>query len=514
MNLTHLPLFVGLCVTAVVLQIRQWSSDNIEPANQYAFKSFQNKFLIVYLLAMFADWLQGPYVYALYAEYGFSIADIGTLFVAGFGCSGIMGCFIGSLADVMGRKLTCFLFCVIYGLSCVTKHFNDYWILMFGRLLGGCATSILFSVFDAWMVHEHHAKRFDANWLGQTFTRATFGNGLVAIVAGLAASFAAESFGKVAPFDASLLTLACCALVIMVTWGENYGTASAPNRTRAISAEEEEETEEFSISGPSDSATVPAAQGQVSIVGAISDSVGVMYNDSTVLWCGLVQSLFEGSMYTFVFVWTPALPSEINHGMIFASFMVAVMIGSAVFSELRRRRLSLPCILTGMCLVSALALFAAGLYTDPNYRIAAFVIFEIMCGVYFPAYYSLRADIVPDKGRATILNLYRVPMNAIVVVMCIKIDVWSLQFVFTICFAMVTAAAMLAYAIELRLAAKDKGAGGEDASSLRAKNIAMEEENSKGATEQCAILRAASEDRGGLIESGSAHSTGTVLPPV
>ncbi len=36
---------------------------------------------------MFSDWLQGPYVYALYDYYGFEEEDIALLFVAGFGSS-------------------------------------------------------------------------------------------------------------------------------------------------------------------------------------------------------------------------------------------------------------------------------------------------------------------------------------------------------------------------------------------------------------------------------------------
>lgn len=38
-----------------------------------------------------------------------------------------------------------------------------------------------------------------------------------------------------------------------------------------------------------------------------------------------MQSLFEGSMYTFVFLWTPALSptgEHLPHGMIFSCFMV------------------------------------------------------------------------------------------------------------------------------------------------------------------------------------------------
>lgn len=45
------------------------------------------------------DWLQGPYVYALYAAYGFSKRDIGRLFIAGFGSSMVFGTVVGSLGD-------------------------------------------------------------------------------------------------------------------------------------------------------------------------------------------------------------------------------------------------------------------------------------------------------------------------------------------------------------------------------------------------------------------------------
>ena len=45
--------------------------------------------------------------------------------------------------------------------------------------------------------------------------------------------------------------------------------------------------------------------------------------------------MFEGSMYTFVFMWGPVLEKgaseEIPFGVIFAAFMVCIMIGSIGF---------------------------------------------------------------------------------------------------------------------------------------------------------------------------------------
>ena len=45
------------------------------------------------------DWLQGPYVYALYESYKMEKHDIEVLFVAGFGSSMVFGTVVGSVAD-------------------------------------------------------------------------------------------------------------------------------------------------------------------------------------------------------------------------------------------------------------------------------------------------------------------------------------------------------------------------------------------------------------------------------
>ena len=37
---------------------------------------FQKTYLAVYVCAFFADWLKGPYVYALYQSYGYSESQI------------------------------------------------------------------------------------------------------------------------------------------------------------------------------------------------------------------------------------------------------------------------------------------------------------------------------------------------------------------------------------------------------------------------------------------------------
>ena len=43
------------------------------------FLKFQRLFFAPYLLALFADWLQGPYVYRLYSQYGYAPKEIALL---------------------------------------------------------------------------------------------------------------------------------------------------------------------------------------------------------------------------------------------------------------------------------------------------------------------------------------------------------------------------------------------------------------------------------------------------
>ena len=84
----------------------------------------------------------------------------------------LFGTVAGSLADTLGRKRGALAYVVVYAASCATKHWRSYNVLMVGRVLGGVATSLLFSVFDAWLVAEHTARGFEPAWLSSTFANA------------------------------------------------------------------------------------------------------------------------------------------------------------------------------------------------------------------------------------------------------------------------------------------------------------------------------------------------------
>mmetsp|Transcript_27704 Transcript_27704/g.59173 ORF Transcript_27704/g.59173 Transcript_27704/m.59173 type:complete len:497 (+) Transcript_27704:210-1700(+) len=368
------------------------------------------KYLAVYLLAAFSDWLQGPYVYALYDAYGYSQHDIAVLFVAGFGSSMVFGSFIGGMADQGGRRRFVILFSIIYASSCMTKHFKSFSILMLGRLLGGIATSLLFSVFEAWLIGAH-ANANVMSHLGKSFSMAQYGNSIVAILAGQIANKAASYAefkptsedsgfylgGYLGPFDISLISLIICGSLASSLWEENKGESSNDDDSKP---------------------------GESSATGALKGAFAATIRSPDIYTCGIISSLFEGSMYIFVFMWTPALTAlakeemgdafeGLPFGVIFSTFMVCCMAGSSIFSIAMEKMKpeQLAVIVFGVASCAFLMVVFSGSATS---TFLAMNLFEMCVGMYFPSMGTMKGMIVPEDKRAAIYNLFRIPLNFIV----------------------------------------------------------------------------------------------------
>ena len=377
---------------------------------------------------MASDWLQGPYVYALYRQYQFSPLEIGQLFVAGFSSSMVMGTFVGALADKVGRKKMALCFCAVYAASCATKLVNSFAVLMAGRLLAGVATSLLFSVFEAWLVSEHRARRFPESSLARLFALATTANALTAISSGLAASLVARLAGFVAPFLLAMAVLALAALLIARTWTENFGDAS-----------------------------LDLAAG---FRGALEAC-----RDPRVWLLGSVTALFEAAMYAFVFLWSPlmiagvaadSIRDEIPFGLVFACFMVAIMIGSSLFSLALSRGFSPHACLRAALFLAASSLSAPLWTSDWRLLLSAFLLFELSCGLYFPASGTLRGRVIPERSRSAVMNLFRLPLNALVVAVLLNIENMSTPSTFAMLVAWLLLA-LVAQQVLLAIAAHDAG---------------------------------------------------------
>jgi len=302
---------------------------------------------------------------------------------------------------------------------------------MVGRLLGGISTSLLFSVFDSWLVSESQRQGFDRQQLGNTFSLAYFGSSVAAIVAGqfgeIAASFSPLTRiggpspsgqveaglyygGYVTPFDLANMVLVLCMLYIASRWSENYGQ---------------------SVGG-----------GGANFRTALSTII----ENRKVLLCGLIASSFESSMFIFVFNWTPCLMEADQpvppFGHIFTGFMIFCLLGTRVYAYLVGA-LSVEQIGLLIIAVSAACHLSVFLFQSVMIRFTAFLVFEACVGLYFPMIGTLKGEIVPEDSRSTIYNIYRLPLN-VIVLLPLKLN-FSISTTFKVTTAILANAAVCAY---------------------------------------------------------------------
>ena len=165
--------------------------------------------------------------------------------------------------------------------------------------------------------------------------------------------------------------------------------------------------------------------------------------DPVLLVLGLTQTIFEGSMYLFVFIWVPTLqesslnPSSLPLGYIFSAFMVSMMLGSLVYtfttahwfrpdptltlqkhtrsssvsslSPQGNSTLMLHAQLSALVCAAAAVTFSACVSVGKgkseqgeHLKFWAFCLFEACVGMYYPVQGMLRGSLIANEHRATV----------------------------------------------------------------------------------------------------------------
>lgn len=124
-------------------------------------------------------------------------------------------------------------------------------------------------------------------------------------------------------------------------------------------------------------------------------------------------------LQVFVFMWTPALTSgdgedaELPFGLIFSTFMVCCMAGSSIYSilsdKMKGEQLGVLCFA-----VASVSMALVAVSPSNSLKFLAMNVFEMTVGMYWPIMGTMKGSIVPESMRAAIYNLYRIPLNFIV----------------------------------------------------------------------------------------------------
>lgn len=406
MNLVALAATTALIKISAKLQAKDNESSD-ETSKPDSIKSLQVRFLTVFWLLRCADWLQGPYFYEVYSSKVFngvpaSLAIVSRLFLTGFASTALFGPLVGRASDKRGRKRGTLAFAFLYSLGAASTKSGLLWILLLGRLCSGIGTSLLFSAPEAWLVGEATKLEGGGKYLGETFGMAYAGDSIVAILAGQLAGAAAGVRGPSGPFELSIAFLATGGVLAALLWKENKATQD----TESNGTEQKDPT--------------------------IRDALAVVNADPKIMLVGAVQSLFEAAMYIFVLQWPPAISAAVAnafsgsttpYGTVFSCFMASCLLGSTLFGQLVKRNVKVEtftCAMLTLATVSmgvgAIAVSSSASITSPlAAMVAAFFAFEACVGMYFPSIGTIRSKYIPDSHRSVIMNLFGIPLNALVV---------------------------------------------------------------------------------------------------
>lgn len=367
------------------------------------FYAFRQKYATVYLVIMLADWMQGTHMYTLYMSYG---VNISALFLTGFLSGGIFAPFLGSFVDKFGRKRSCIIYCLLEIVINVMEGYQNFTILLLGRIMGGVSTNLLFSAFESWMTTEHRRQGFPEEWLSKTYGVCSIVNGTTAILAGIVAQLLEDAFGHIGPFHGAV-GLTALALVLILGWEENYGEEHVGDHSKS------------------------------SLVHQFVEGWRHTISDSRIWRIGLTQALSEGAMYTFVFMWVPTLlslspPGGVPTGCVFSSLMMSITMGGLCYPALQgfiksflgsKKNSSEICASVVYLLAAAsmgvpvlcLSSLFSGTTQCTDLVLVSFLVVEFCVGLFMPVAGTLRSKYVPDALQGAILNIFRLPLNAIVV---------------------------------------------------------------------------------------------------
>ena len=141
-----------------------------------------------------------------------------------------------------------------------------------------------------------------------------------------------------------------------------------------------------------------------------------------------ISCAFEGTMYLFIYFWSPALISarqsagmteSAPFGLIFASFMGAMMLGSMLFAVMTpslKDSIAGPAYFLRLLLaVASSCLLLTVILPREAATFWAFCLFELCVGMYFPSMGCLKGQIVGDGERGKVYGLLRLPLNIFVV---------------------------------------------------------------------------------------------------
>jgi len=300
-------------------------------------------------------------------------------------------------------------------------------------------------VFEAWLVTEHRKRGFSEEKLEVIMRDSTVTSNMSAIMSGYIAHVLASNFGPVGPFEGAVVSTSVALVLVSTKWQENYGSTNEDVK---------------------------------SVRTYMREAYSTIRSDSKILRIGIIQGLTDGTLQTFVFLWSPALryfstkiPSTVDatsiwgldhngepaYGLIFGAFMTCGVFGGLAeptvrkfislfmnssneevpetiveknlttdeqrnldpYEENGKRSSGVEFLAASTYMICAILLSTPVLVDhESSYAfsvaLAAFLAYEVMIGLYMPCEGVIRVLYMPNDSICSLMTMLRVIVNVIV----------------------------------------------------------------------------------------------------
>ena len=360
-------------------------------------ESLKYRYLIAFVITRSAMWAKAPYLYTLFMTvHKFSFAEIGILYLVDAVAALIFGPITGQLADLYGRKFFCHCYNVSIIINLLLRMQGSRFLAYLAQVVTGFGAGLISTTFEAWVVSESNKEFGGYTKEAEKFRKRLFKNSniydaVTSIVTSIICAFIYSYFGIYAPFWISIFLSFLALVIIAKLWDEN----------------------------------VPAIPKGTSSCDQIIEAMKE-FNKKEVLCIGLIEGIAMACLNIFLFSWTPILkqstPGGMNVGFIFTSMVLTMIVGTKSYEVLIvYLQFDYYMSIAGCMFFQGLLLFLTYYIESFLARMIFLALFNGLTGFYNPLNSIVKANILIEKYRALLMNLFRVPLNIYVIIVLLTL---------------------------------------------------------------------------------------------
>lgn len=391
-SILHVFIFCSCCFSIYVLPyLFNYASPatptlsdlSITSSSSPSFLRFQKSFLLIYSLASVMEGLWSVFGEFELAHQGVSREQMVVSLCAGYVVLLVVGPLLGVLADLIGPKKVCLVFCILHFFVGIWKRITTSPSVWIASICLSLATSIFSFSFETWIVAEHEKLGCRQDSLNETFWLMAFLESASYIGSQVLANWMVTSNVKSSiglPSLGVVLLATVCAFYIVKGWKGAPQVASFKDYKMSF--------------------------------------YGYIFYDKRIWLLGWAHTCLHFSSAVFWILWAPSLVAdgrELNLGLIFPCLLGARMLGSTIFPLFIGGEISMRTeeyLLYTFMIMGLILSITAFDYQEVGVLVTVFCLFNACVGLVLPSLSKLRTMYVPNELRGGMISLSLAPANA------------------------------------------------------------------------------------------------------